>query len=781
MKRFKIYLGLSIVVLGVISTSFLSQGAVKYSLEGIDRVALELIGSPFNFGHRSPKQGFDSASLVQYVYEDFGVYLPRRSEEQWEMGKTVHQNDIKTGDVLFFQGRSSLIPGIYIEGSDFVVVTSSGVAIRDFETDPYWNPRYVGAKRYKSLLPELNPIAKKAIRLLGTDYKQGGNDLDGFNHSGLIQYIFEEIKEVDFPRTAREQWELGQAIELQEVKSGDVLFFQGSSTLLPGIYTDHGNFIVVTSNGVSQIDLDSSVYWKPRLVGARRFDETTFNQVEIDNPAVKKALSLLGNPYNLNGTTPDEGFNTTLFVRYVFEEALGIQLSVFADRMYEVGEPIAKENLEQGDIVFFQGSSLIPGIYKGNGIFIVQTTIGVEERNLHSSPYWAPRYVGAKRLTDADIYYMNPENFLNHEHLAVRESMKYIGTPYLLTGDTSEGFDCSWLVQTSFRDGLNVYLPRITYNQWEVGETVDFNNRQPGDVIYFSGTWQEGISHAGIYLGNNYMIHATGDEGLTTISYLGEYWMEHYTGVKRFDALSLRLDNPVVEEAYKNLGVSYLAGGNTEAGFDYSGFLQYIIKQSLNIDLPRYASQQWTIGKEIEKEDLEIGDALFFEGDSGVLLPGVYIGSRQFIIVTGFEGVAIRDLDNSPYWTPRYVGARRYESVNHNNAAVLKAQEYLGTTLQGYTTAQFVERVYSEALDMQLPRSAYEQWESGQNVPIEALESGDLVLFGTDATTPTMSGIYVGEGAFIILTSSGVAERNLNFHDYWMDRFLGARRFTTSL
>lgn len=386
------------------------------------------------------------------------------------------------------------------------------------------------------------------------------------------------------------------------------------------------------------------------------------------NPIVIKALDLLGTPYNYEGKSPSEGFNTTGFVRYVFKDVLGIELSAFSDRIYEIGESVSKEDLQAGDLVFFQGSSLIPGIYKGNGMFIVQTTEGVAERDIESR-YWADIYVGAKRLTEADIYYSQPENYKEHKNLAIREAMKYIGTPYLLGGETVDGFDCSYLVQTVFRDAKNIYLPRITYKQCEAGETIVYENKRPGDVIYFSKKdHSEEISHAAIYLGNNYIIHASGDEGITTISYLGQNLLDRLKVVKRFDSLSLRLDFRVVEEAYKTLGVPYLAGGNTIEGFDYSGFIQYVMKTGLDIDLPRYSSQQWALGTEIKREDLNIGDVLFFKGADKVLLPGLYIGNEQFIIVTKFEGVAIRDLNISDsYWTSRYVGARRYEKINEQS------------------------------------------------------------------------------------------------------------------
>ncbi len=629
-------------------------------------LAESLIGKPFKQGGNTPEEGFNSIGFIQYVFkEGEQVVLPGSPSQLWKLGEPIERNEIQPGDVLFFAGSDNLIPAIY-KGDNIIIVvaTDEGVVKRNIVEDSYWRDRYKGARRYTNIANELNPVAVKALELAGSPYELGGNDSNGFDHSDFVQYVFNEVNKLDFPRTSNEQWRVGMEVDTADIKSGDVLFFQGSSVRLPGIYIGNDIFVIVTTNGVAAVDIETSDYWKSKLLGARRFSNNIIEEGVVSNPIVEKAMDLLGTPYNPEGNSPTEGFNTTNFVRHVFKDTLNIQLSVFSDRIYEMGESISKEELQAGDLVFFQGSSLIPGIYKGNGMFIVQTTEGVAERDIESE-YWSDIYAGAKRLTEADIYYSQPENYKEHENLVIQEAMKYIGTPYLLGGETMDGFDCSYLVQTVFRDAKNIYLPRITYKQCEVGETIDFENKRPGDVIYFKGKWQEGISHAAIYLGNNYIIHASGDEGMTTISYLGQNLLDRLAVVKRFDSLSLRLDSKVVEEAYKTLGIRYLAGGNTKAGFNHSGFIQYVMKAGLDIDLPRYSSQQWALGNEIEREDLDIGDVLFFEGSSNVLLPGLYIGNGQFIIVTESEGVAIRDLTISDsYWSPRYVGAKRYEKIN---------------------------------------------------------------------------------------------------------------------
>ncbi|MEL7563959.1 MAG: NlpC/P60 family protein [Dehalobacterium sp.] len=746
-------------------------------------VAESLIGKSFKEGGITPEEGFNSAGFIQYVFkEGENLFLPGSPSQLWKLGEPIERNEIQPGDVLFFTGSGNLIPAVY-QGNNIIIVvaTNEGVVKRNIEEDAYWRDRYKGARRYTNMADELSPAAVKALELAGSPYKLGGNDPDGFDHSGFVQYVFSEIYELDFPRTSNEQWRVGLEVD-NDLESGDVLFFQGSSVRLPGVYIDNGIFVIVTTNGVAVVDLETSDYWKSRLLGARRFTRDTVEEsTAVNNPIVERAMELLGTPYNPVGESPGEGFNTTNFVRYVYQDVLGIQLPVFSNRIYEVGGAVFKNDLQAGDLVFFQGSSLIPGIYKGNGIFIVQTTEGVAERDMESA-YWSGIYKLAKRLTETDIYYLQPENHRDHENPVIREAIKYLGTPYLLGGETTEGLDCSYLIQTVFRDAKNIYLPRTTYKQYEVGETIDFENKRPGDVLYFSEELPEdGESHHGaIYLGSNYIIHASYDEGMVAISYLGQYLLDNFDVVKRFDSLRLELDSRVVEEAYKALGVPYLPEGNTPEGFDYSGFIQYVMKAGLDIDLPRYSSQQWALGKAIEREDLEIGDVLFFEG-SEALLPGLYIGNDQYIIVTESEGVAIRDLNLSDsYWNQRYVGARRYEKIENNHPAVLTAEEYLDTSFEGYTTAQFVQKVFAEApdLNMQLPSKAYEQWNLGQAISPDALEEGDLVFFRSDSSEekPAMTGIYTGEGSFIILTSAGVGERNLRYHEYWSERYLGARR-----
>ena len=114
----------------------------------------------------------------------------------------------------------------------------------------------------------------------------------------------------------------------------------------------------------------------------------------------------------------------------------------------------------------------------------------------------------------------------------------------------------------------------------------------------------------------------------------------------------------IIATAKKYMGVPYVWGGTTPAGFDCSGFVQYVYRQH-GITLPRTSAQQYTAGKSVKKSELKPGDLVFFATDyTKVNHLGIYIGNGQFIHASSSKGVTVSSMSNS-YWMPRYYGARR--------------------------------------------------------------------------------------------------------------------------
>jgi len=106
------------------------------------------------------------------------------------------------------------------------------------------------------------------------------------------------------------------------------------------------------------------------------------------------------------------------------------------------------------------------------------------------------------------------------------------------------------------------------------------------------------------------------------------------------------------------VGTPYKWGGTTTEGFDCSGFILYIFKQ-YDTKLPRTSSSQAKVGTKVDKDDLRLGDLVFFNTNGkGVSHAGVYIGDGQFAHSSSSKGVRINKLSDS-YYAKRYVTARR--------------------------------------------------------------------------------------------------------------------------
>ncbi len=111
---------------------------------------IEYLNTPYRWGGTS-KSGIDCSAFVQTVmYQALGVLLPRTSLEQSSVGETIAREDLKFGDLLFFdtmnKGRTSHV-GIYLEDGYFVHSGSrTGVAVASLDSD-FYSRVFLHAKR----------------------------------------------------------------------------------------------------------------------------------------------------------------------------------------------------------------------------------------------------------------------------------------------------------------------------------------------------------------------------------------------------------------------------------------------------------------------------------------------------------------------------------------------------------------------------------------------------------------------------------------------------------
>ncbi|MDQ0220192.1 NlpC/P60 family protein [Peribacillus cavernae] len=381
-------------------------------------------------------------------------------------------------------------------------------------------------------------------------------------------------------------------------------------------------------------------------------------KAENANTITRTADIYSGTRYSEGGNTPSEGFGSAGFVQYVFKEANGFDLPLRSSDQWSWGDEVSKENLKPGDVLFFKdltsGRLTTTAIYKGDGKMIYSSVSkGVTTISFQSSVYWNKRFYGAKRIAEPlKVDLSNP---------LINKAISYLGVPYQEGGKTPAGFDCSGFTKYIYEQVLGIYLPETPEQQWDVGEAVQLGNLAVGDLVFFKDTHRPGISHVGIYAGDNQIINATriGGANQVTVSYLSNsYLQEKFAGAKRFTHLKLDMENPVVETAVKLIGTPYNKGGtNPTAGFDTGGFVQYVLKQSSGISLPRYGREQIKVGKDINESDLLPGDLVFFQTTS--IVPAIYAGKGQVLLVSGNEGVRVVHYKVNRYWGEKFIKARR--------------------------------------------------------------------------------------------------------------------------
>lgn len=112
--------------------------------------AKKYLGVPYVWGGTSA-DGFDCSGLVQTVFAENGVSLPRGSGDQYRKGRKISRGDMRPGDLVFFRTYTSgpSHVGIYVGDGKFLHAESSprGVTVTPL-SQPYWDERFLGARTW---------------------------------------------------------------------------------------------------------------------------------------------------------------------------------------------------------------------------------------------------------------------------------------------------------------------------------------------------------------------------------------------------------------------------------------------------------------------------------------------------------------------------------------------------------------------------------------------------------------------------------------------------------
>jgi len=161
---FKIFLWASFIACALVAQCALADESpaqapetafgVRGYRDGIQQIidrAQDLIGIRYRRSGDKPQTGFDCSGFVGYVFrEGVGLILPRASREISKAGTPVSKDELKAGDLVFFNTMRHAFShvGIYLGDDLFVHAPRTGQAVRiDDLQEHYWAKRYSGARR----------------------------------------------------------------------------------------------------------------------------------------------------------------------------------------------------------------------------------------------------------------------------------------------------------------------------------------------------------------------------------------------------------------------------------------------------------------------------------------------------------------------------------------------------------------------------------------------------------------------------------------------------------
>jgi cell wall-associated NlpC family hydrolase len=116
----------------------------------------------------------------------------------------------------------------------------------------------------------------------------------------------------------------------------------------------------------------------------------------------------------------------------------------------------------------------------------------------------------------------------------VSYAMNYLGYKYVWATHGPKTFDCSGFTYWVTLNTIGQDIGTGTWTQSVSGTPVAYGDLQPGDLVFFQNTYTWGLSHVGIYIGNNQFIHAENeDTGVVISSLTSQYYSSRWYGARR--------------------------------------------------------------------------------------------------------------------------------------------------------------------------------------------------------------------------------------------------------
>jgi cell wall-associated NlpC family hydrolase len=112
----------------------------------------------------------------------------------------------------------------------------------------------------------------------------------------------------------------------------------------------------------------------------------------------------------------------------------------------------------------------------------------------------------------------------------------WIGTPYMYGGSTKDGVDCSSFTCSLLLNIFKLSIPRTAKEQYDACVRVHKNDLKEGDLVFFYTMGKRhGISHVGVYLGNNFFVHSSTSSGVMISNLDEDYFSTRFVSGGRMN------------------------------------------------------------------------------------------------------------------------------------------------------------------------------------------------------------------------------------------------------
>ncbi len=137
-----------------------------------------------------------------------------------------------------------------------------------------------------------------------------------------------------------------------------------------------------------------------------------------------------------------------------------------------------------------------------------------------------PRYNSTNSVGEAPVVETVGQQLVNYAY-------NFLGTPYVWGGTSTSGFDCSGFTQYVYAQ-MGYSIKRTAQQQYN-NNGYEVTDLQLGDLVFFSNTYSySGVTHVGIYIGDNQFIHAANSgSGVKITSLSDDYYAARYVGARR--------------------------------------------------------------------------------------------------------------------------------------------------------------------------------------------------------------------------------------------------------